>query len=422
MKTKPPKIVDLKIIDPKTAKKDCSQNIAKDISKDLAKDIAKDISKDISKDIAKDISKDIAKDISKDIAKDISKDIAKDISKDIAKDISKDIAKDISKDLACACRAIVLQREAIAKLEESLKSPQQAKVFSATIDDLIALKGRVIVTGMGKSGHIARKIAATLASTGTPAYFVHPAEASHGDLGMIMRNDAVLALSSSGDTEELGNIITYTRRHKILLLAMTARADSSLATQADRLLLMPKVDEACPMGLAPTSSTTIALVYGDALAIALLDRRNFTAQQFHRFHPGGKLGQKLIRVESIMHKENKLPIVRLHSTMREAIIEANSKRLGSAIVCDENNKAQGIITDGDLRRWMLESKGSQKTFETAVEAVMSKNLRTITKNKLVAEGIEIMNANNITALVVLGENEQVVGLLHLQDCLRAGQA
>ena len=342
--------------------------------------------------------------------------------KDIAQNISKNIAQEIAKDIACASRAIILQREAIAKLEENLKNPQQAKVFSATIDDLIALKGRVIVTGMGKSGHIARKIAATLASTGTPAYFVHPAEASHGDLGMVMRNDAVLALSSSGETEELANIITYTRRHKILLLAMTARADSSLAIQADRLLLMPKVDEACPMGLAPTSSTTVALVYGDALAIALLERRNFTAQQFHRFHPGGKLGQKLIRVESIMHKENKLPIVRLDSTMREAIIEANSKRLGSAIVCDENNKARGIITDGDLRRWMLESTGSQKTFETAAEVVMSKNIRTIAENKLVAEGIEIMNANNITALVVLDENEQVVGLLHLQDCLRAGQA
>ncbi len=286
----------------------------------------------------------------------------------------------------------------------------------------MALKGRVIVTGMGKSGHIARKIAATLASTGTPAYFVHPAEASHGDLGMVMRNDAVLALSSSGDTEELVDIVTYTRRHKILLIAMTAHADSSLAIQADKLLLMPKVEEACPMGLAPTSSTTSALVYGDALAITLLERRNFTAKQFHKFHPGGKLGQKLIRVESIMHKGEALPIVELDSTMRDAIIEANSKRLGSAIVCDKNKKAHGIITDGDLRRWMIENKSSTKTFETDVETVMSKNIRTIEQNKLVAEGIEIMNANNITALVVLDKNKQVVGLLHLQDCLRAGQA
>ncbi len=331
--------------------------------------------------------------------------------------------KIIDEDIACASKAMLLQREAIAKLEYNLKNDQQqAEAFSATIDQMLALKGRVIVTGMGKSGHIARKIAATLASTGTPAYFVHPAEASHGDLGMVMRNDGVLALSSSGDTEELLDIITYTRRHKILLLAMTTRADSSLALQADRLLLIPKVDEACPMGLAPTSSTTIALVYGDALAIALLERRNFTPRQFHRFHPGGKLGQKLLRVENIMHKGDALPIVKIGKTMREAIIEANSKRLGSAIVCDKNKKAHGIITDGDLRRWMIESKGSAKNLETPVETVMSKSIRTIAEDNLVAEGVEIMNANNITALVVLGKNERVVGLLHLQDCLRAGQA
>ncbi len=328
----------------------------------------------------------------------------------------------ISEDIANAREAVLIQREAIEKLGNSLEhNKSQAKAFSATIDELLSLKGRLIVTGMGKSGHIARKIAATFASTGTPAYFVHPAEASHGDLGMIMRNDGVLALSSSGETEELDGIISYTKRYKILLLAMTAQPKSTLARQADQLLLLPKTLEACPMGLTPTSSTTLALVYGDTLAVALLKRRNFTATQFHKFHPGGKLGQRLLRAENLMHKDKALPLVNIESSMCDALIEISSKRLGSAIVRDANNKVRGIITDGDIRRWILKSKNEVGTLATNVESVMTKKIHTISRNSSIAESIERMNTKNITALVVLETDKSVVGLLHLQDCLRAGQ-
>ncbi len=324
-------------------------------------------------------------------------------------------------DLACAREAVVVQAEALAQLLPLFDAEQeQGRMFSRVLDDLATLQGRLIVSGMGKSGHIARKLAATFSSTGTPAYFVHPAEASHGDLGMIMRNDAVLALSSSGETEELGDLVAYTRRHKILLVALTSQASSSLARGADRVLLLPRVAEACPLGLAPTSSTTLALVYGDALAVALLSRRQFTAQHFHRFHPGGKLGRALLSVGELMHKDDALPKVTRGCSMREVLLQSNSKRLGSAIVCNNDGTLCGIVTDGDLRRWFV--SGEKTSFETPVEKVMTANPQTIGEHNSIAESLETMNRRSITALVVVDDKRLVVGILHLQDCLRAGQA
>ncbi len=327
----------------------------------------------------------------------------------------------IEADLDCARQAVATQGRALAQLLPLFDADKaQGQVFSHVLDELARLQGRLIVTGMGKSGHIARKLAATFSSTGTPAYFVHPAEASHGDLGMIMRNDAVLALSSSGETEELGNLIAYTRRHKILLIALTSQADSSLARDADHVLVLPRVAEACPLGLAPTSSTTLSLVYGDTLAVALLSRRHFTAQHFHRFHPGGKLGRALLCVGELMHKGDALPIIARGARIREALLQSNSKRLGSAIVCNEDGTLGGIVTDGDLRRWLMQDE--KPSFDTPVEKVMTPSPQTIFEHASIAESLDTMNTRNITALVVVDDERRVVGLLHLQDCLRAGQA
>ncbi len=333
----------------------------------------------------------------------------------------KEGASRIEEDLDCAREAVATQAEALAQLLPLFDADkEQGQTFSRVVEELATLQGRLIVAGMGKSGHIARKLAATFASTGTPAYFVHPAEARHGDLGMIMRNDAVLALSVSGETEELSALIAYTRRHKILLVALTAQAESFLAREADRALVLPRVAEACPLGLAPTSSTTLSLVYGDALAVALLSRRRFTAQHFHRFHPGGKLGRALLCVGELMRKGDALPRVARGCSMREALLQSNRKRLGSAIVCDKDGTLCGIVTDGDLRRWLMRS--DKASFDTPVEEVMTANPQTIREKNSIAESMEAMNAKSMTALVVVDDERRVVGLLHLQDCLRAGQA
>ena len=360
----------------------------------------------------------------KKVAKKVDKKVAKKVDKKVAKKVDKASQKDASQieaTLNCAREAVATQAQALAQLLPLFDADkEQGRVFSFVIEELANLQGRLIVTGMGKSGHIARKIAATFSSTGTPAYFVHPAEASHGDLGMIMRNDAVLALSSSGETEELGNLIAYTRRHNILLVALTSQAESALAREADHVLLLPRVAEACPLGLAPTSSTTLSLVYGDALAVALLSRRHFTAQHFHRFHPGGKLGRALLRVGELMHKGCALPKVTRSCSMRETLLLSNQKRLGSAIVCNKDGTLCGIVTDGDLRRWLMRSE--KASLETSVEEVMTANPQTISEQSSIAESLDTMNRRNITALVVVDDKQQVVGLLHLQDCLRAGQA
>jgi arabinose-5-phosphate isomerase len=291
--------------------------------------------------------------------------------------------------------------------------------FSASVALIAAVRGRVIVTGMGKSGHVARKIAATFASTGTPAQFVHPGEASHGDLGMITASDAVLALSNSGDTAELAAIVDYTRRFRIPLIAMTRRAASALAEAADIALVVPDSAEACPMGLAPTTSTTMMLALGDALAVALLERKGFSARDFHSLHPGGMLGRKLLHVADIMHDGAAMPIVAEGTRMGEAILTMSAKSFGCVGVVDARGRLVGIITDGDLRRHM-----SAELLSSSVDVVMSRRPRTIRPRALVGEALNLMNAQTprITCLFAVDDETRPVGILNVHDCLRAGAA
>jgi arabinose-5-phosphate isomerase len=289
--------------------------------------------------------------------------------------------------------------------------------FSAAVELLAKVSGRVTVSGMGKSGHVARKIAATLSSTGTPAQFVHPGEASHGDLGMIAENDAVLALSNSGDTAELGAIVGYTRRFRIPLLAMTRRHGSALAEAADVTLLVPASAEACPMGLAPTTSTTMMMALGDALAVALLERKGFSTSDFQRLHPGGQLGRQLLRVADIMHEAEAMPLVRRGTAMAEAILVMTTKSFGCVGVTDDAGTLIGIVTDGDLRRHM-----GGGLLSVAVDAVMSARPKTIRPQALAAEALGQMNALSITSLFAVDEAHRPLGILHIHDCLRAGVA
>ena len=312
-------------------------------------------------------------------------------------------------DLKAARRVLAIEGEAIAALAASLDAE-----FVRAIDLLAAVTGRVIATGMGKSGHVARKIAATLASTGTPAFYVHPAEASHGDLGMLTPNDAVLALSFSGETAELSDLIAYTRRFSLPLVAVVGRRQSALAEQADRALVLPPLTEACPMGLAPTTSTTVMLALGDAMAVALLERRGFTAADFQVLHPGGKLGQQLLRVRDLMHTGDALPLVAPATTMSEAILVMTEKRFGCVGVVDGAGRLAGIVTDGDLRRHL-----SPALLAAAVETVMTRTPRTIRPSALAAEALGFMNAQALTVLFAV-EGGRPTGILHVHDCLRAG--
>jgi arabinose-5-phosphate isomerase len=277
--------------------------------------------------------------------------------------------------------------------------------------------GSVIVTGMGKSGLIGRKIAATLASTGTPSHYVHPAEASHGDLGMIGQRDVVLALSWSGETPELADIVSYTRRFDVTLIAITAQADSALGQAADLTLVMPVSEEACPNGLAPTTSTTMQLVAGDALAVLLLERRGFTASDFQRFHPGGKLGARLVTVGQLMHKGEQLPLVRCGTMLSQGIVEMTSKRFGIAAVVDAAGHLAGVLTDGDLRR-AFRGGFVDRTVE---EAMGRRKPLVVTADVLAAKALAQMNEASITCIFVV-EAETPVGLVHIHDLLRAGVA
>jgi arabinose-5-phosphate isomerase len=288
--------------------------------------------------------------------------------------------------------------------------------FSAAVSHIAAAAGRVIVTGMGKSGHVGRKIAATLASTGTPAYFVHPGEASHGDLGMIQPDDVILALSWSGETAELRDLVAYAARFRVTLIGMTAGTDSALAQQADILLLLPSAKEACPNGLAPTTSTTMQLAMGDALAVALLEVRSFKPEDFRVYHPGGKLGAQLKQLRHIMHGGERLPLVTRGSAMAEAIVTMSAKGFGCALVVESNGQLAGIVTDGDLRRHM----GPDLTAKT-VEAVMTKNPVTLPPTALVAEALEMVETRNIGAIIV-AEQGRPTGLVHVLDLLRIGAA
>lgn len=313
--------------------------------------------------------------------------------------------------LDTARRVIRTEADALVALADSLDDR-----FRQAIDLLIATRGRVIVTGIGKSGHIAKKIAATLASTGTPAQFVHPAEASHGDLGMITGDDVVLAISNSGEAPELANLIAYSRRFSIPLIGITSRAGSSLGAQCDVVLELPQLAEACGTGVVPSTSTTMTLAMGDAVAIALMENRSFTAEHFREFHPGGKLGARLSRVADLMHTGDALPLVQVDAPMSEALMTMSSKSFGVVIVTDAAGTLQGIITSGDLGRHLdgLLSKTARD--------VMTATPVSIAPDALAEKAVGIMNDRKITCLLVVepdGAN-MPAGLLHIHDCLRVG--
>jgi arabinose-5-phosphate isomerase len=315
--------------------------------------------------------------------------------------------------LDAARRVLRTEGEALLALAEALDGR-----FEQAVEQLAATRGRIVVTGMGKSGHVGRKIAATLASTGTPALYVHPAEASHGDLGMITGDDAVLALSNSGETPELADIVAYTRRFSIPLLAVVGRPHSTLVEAADLALVLPPRPEACPMGLAPTTSSTAMLALGDALAVALLERRGFGAREFSLLHPGGKLGKKLVRVEDLMHRGDALPLVGLETPMSDVLLEMTAKRLGCVGVLNGLGVLSGIITDGDLRRHMEDGLLGRRAAE-----IMTPGPKTIRPQALAAEALAMMNqaAQPFTVIFVV-EGKRPIGALHLHDCLRAGVA
>ena len=305
--------------------------------------------------------------------------------------------------------AVRLEAASLLRLADSLESG-----FDQCVELILASSGRVVVTGMGKSGHVGRKIAATLASTGTPALFVHPAEASHGDLGMVSRNDIVLALSKSGESPELSDLISYCRRHAMVLIAITAVPDSALGRTANIVLLLPDVVEACPLGLAPTTSTTMAMAMGDAIAVACLQRRNFRASDFREFHPGGKLGLRLKRVQDIMYKGSDLPLVTLGQTVSAAILEMTRTRLGCVGVVDLDGLLIGIFTDGDLRRCISAAITTQ-----AIEEVMSARPYEMAADALVEEVALLFTTYRIPSVFVTNDHKPV-GVVHVHDLLGSG--
>jgi arabinose-5-phosphate isomerase len=315
--------------------------------------------------------------------------------------------------IASAQRTIRMEAEAVADLESRIGDE-----FARACDILLQIRGRVIVTGMGKSGHIARKIAATLASTGTPAFFVHPGEASHGDMGMITDKDAVIALSNSGAVAELVTLLPLMKRMGVALISMTGNEKSLLAGASDAHLNTGVETEACPLDLAPTSSTTTALVMGDALAIALLEARGFTAEDFAFSHPGGTLGkQLLLKVEDVMYAGDDIPRVDLSTVLSAALMEISSKGLGMTTVVDEKGELAGVFTDGDLRR-VLDSDVDIKS--AAISRVMVKGCKTVTTGMLAAESLRIMEQNKISSLVVIDDQKNIVGVIHLSMLLKAG--
>jgi arabinose-5-phosphate isomerase len=291
--------------------------------------------------------------------------------------------------------------------------------FTQALEIILHAKGRVIISGMGKSGHIGAKIAATFASTGTPAFFVHPAEASHGDLGMITKDDVVICMSNSGETSELSDLIAYTRRYHIPLIGIVAVKNSALGTSSDVALVIPKMPEACPNGLAPTTSTTMMLALGDALAVALMQMRGFTSDHFRQFHPGGKLGSKLLKVADLMHVMSDIPLVKDTDLMRHVLLEITSKSLGCTGVISDDGVLMGIITDGDLRRAMSGAMSDDFLDKQACD-VMSHNPQTISGDKLAIEAVALLEEKSITGLFVTGTDAKPVGFLHIHDCLHAG--
>lgn len=311
-----------------------------------------------------------------------------------------------------ALRTISMEQDAIAALKQRIDDK-----FNKACDLILSCRGRTIVMGMGKSGHIANKIAATLASTGTPSHFVHPAEASHGDIGMITENDIVLALSNSGTTEEILALLPVLKRKGIPLISMCGREDSPLSESADINLDASVTQEACPLGLAPTTSTTVALVLGDALAMALLEARGFTAEDFAFSHPGGNLGRRLLlKVGDIMHRDNDIPRVTESASVSESLLEMSAKKLGMTTVSDKSGKLCGVFTDGDLRRFLDQNLDLKKT---SIGSVMTGSFRSIKANALATEAAKLMQENEIYSLVVQDENKDLQGIVTMHDLLKA---
>ena len=312
-------------------------------------------------------------------------------------------------------------QSALTLLDQEIKGLEALKTvlddkFVAAVDLIAATKGRTVISGMGKSGHVARKIAATMASTGTPAYFVHPGEASHGDLGMITQNDTVMLLSNSGETHELRDIIDYCKRFNIPLISVVRRKQSTLVEEATVALVLPEIAEASPVA-APTTSTTMMMALGDALAIALLERRGFTREEFHVFHPGGKLGQAFTRVGSLMHTDAEVPLVSPETSMTDVLLTMTAKRFGCAGVVDKASGALlGVVTDGDLRRHMQD----ENLLGKRASDIMNTKPVTIDPQALAQEALSIMNGKSITTLFVVDDTKRPVGIVHIHDCLRAG--
>ncbi|MFV1849367.1 MAG: KpsF/GutQ family sugar-phosphate isomerase [Thalassospira sp.] len=334
------------------------------------------------------------------------------VTPDVPKDPKNVPAPANDADLAIARRVLDIEANALRELANSLNGE-----FCDAINLIEGLKGRLVVTGMGKSGHIAKKIAATFASTGTPSFFVHPAEASHGDLGMIGKDDAVLALSNSGETPELSDIIAFTRRFNVPLIGMTRKPESSLAKQSDCPLVLPASPEACPNKQAPTTSTTAMLAFADALAVTLMERRGFSSEDFRTFHPGGKLGQRLLHVRDVMHGAYDLPLIARDALMSEALVTMTSRSFGCVGVLGDKGELVGIVTDGDLRRHMADNLVAMK-----VGDVMTAGPKVTHEGALAVEALAIMNDRSITALFVLDEAGVPVGLVHIHDLLRSGVA
>ena len=315
--------------------------------------------------------------------------------------------------IARARAVIDIELEAIEQLKQRIDED-----FAAACELMFQCKGRIVVTGMGKSGHVGSKIAATLASTGSPAFFVHPGEASHGDLGMITRDDVVLALSNSGETGEITALLPVIKRLNVPLISMTGRPESTLAQFANVNINTGVEKEACPLNLAPTASTTTALVMGDALAIALLDAKGFGADDFALSHPGGSLGRKLLlKVEDVMHKQHEVPRVHSSTVLKDALIEMTEKRLGMTTIVDDDNRVIGIFTDGDLRRTL---ERSQDFLTSPIEQLMTSSCQTIMPHFLAAEAVQIMEDKSINALVVVDHESRAVGALNMHDLLKAG--
>jgi len=321
-----------------------------------------------------------------------------------AKDKILDVAKKVLKVEADAVRALI----------ENLNSD-----FEKAVDMIYSSRGRVVITGMGKSGLVGKKIAATLASTGTPAFFLHPAEASHGDLGMVTERDVIVSISNSGETDELVELIPFLKRFRVKLISMTGNPASTLAKSSDVTLDVSVKEEACPMGVVPTASTTATMAMGDALAVALLVKRGLNEKDFALFHPGGSLGKRLfVKVKDLMLTGDRLPAVSFDTPMSKALIEMSSKRLGHVIVLDKDGRVSGVITDGDVRRGVEKWEG--RLFDLTAEEIMTKNPKTISGEELAAKALSIMESCSITALIVPDDEGRPLGIVHLHDILRQG--